>query len=257
MTIVVIDMVFRSPRDLFFLQPHCLELLLQYTFESVADVVDEPYPVCFTNKLNQVEKAGGKRMRELLRHEDDGLDPGLSWLEIGKKFVDSLGHLLPGDLLYLNPLQGPLCRKRMEKTIADGAGEHISVSVISMSINEHPLWVDQLPDKFKQKASFVLDNHQHQGTLRQNKAFVKLLQNGKMSEIKGSQYLGEVFKADGACVHYPAVVVENDLSFQRIIWSPWVKNDDTDVPWFYAVPIWIMARDTPVQMNNRSVGWRV
>jgi len=249
MTLVMIDMISRSPRDLFFMQPLCLETLLQHVVDCVTDVVDDPYFACFTDKPRPVGKACGELVDRLIECEQDELDPGFSWLEIGKRFVDLLGDTSFEEILYLNPLQGPLCRKRIKQIIAGGAGNRAVVSTVSMSINEHPLWVEQVPDKHAFKSSFVLKGYQVKG-LRQNEAFVKALQNGKDVSIKGSQNLGDVYKVDGACVYYPAAVVENELNFNELVRHQWTKNGDTDIPWFYAVPIWSMARNTPVETNS-------
>lgn len=254
MTTVLLDMTFRSSRDAFFLQPHCLGPLLRHAYDCVKDVVDMPVITCLTNKYEEMEEFFGEGTERLQKSVGDELDPGVSWLEIGKRLFASLDDPSSGDLLYVNPLQGPLCRKRLRNTIAAGEGRLTSVSAVSMSVNEHPLWVDQLPDRYAGKTSFVLRGRRSAGSLRRNGDFVQSLQRDKGKKIEGSQNLGQVFKLDGACAYYPRPVVENGLRVDEFVWSPWVKNGDTDIPWFYAVPIWTMARTTPVRINNWDGG---
>ena len=244
MTVVLVDITFRHPRDQFFLQPGFLETLLDHVDACVAGLPVDARTLYFTNRSKLVHESGA-RSDWLLTDMDDDRDPGLDWRDIIRDLLE-VAKVEDGDVLYVNPLHGPISTKRLAQTIEAGQSDRVAASAIPLAVNEHPLWVGLVHARLAARSSIILKQGEVKDSLRQNKDFLREIQNGHDSTILGSHELAQVFKCDGAVIHLPAHVVRGGLVFEELAWVPWERKDETGLPWFYSIPIWTMSRNTAI-----------
>lgn len=254
MTRVLVDMTFRKPRDHFFAQKDILHDLGEYVEKCVHSVLGPVEWVVSTNRKDLVEASSWAAKASVVEPETQlSPDSPFSCVELCAGSLSRLDSHLNGHVLYLNPLQGPLCQSRLRDTIGLGRKGQVVASVISLSVNEHPLWVEQVPARFASKESFILNRKRNGSSLRNDKAMVCAFQGSNGREISGSQHLSDVFKFDAACVYIPESVARRGFQFQEFAWCLWNRARVAEAPWFYAVPIWSMSRDSRVDIAQSSI----
>jgi hypothetical protein len=244
MLTIVLDLTIRSQRDSkILIESYPGKSLLSYILEIINAEFTRYDLLAVTNKKEIGARLRDQHIPVILRKGSGGGEFVFPWTEIAA-FLNANDHLKNLEpecpVVFLSPGVGIVSRHRLAYLHArfQRVNDRVIISASRLPEDCHPSWLRFLPVAYEDKTSFEWD--QLPPPLRRE-VFLKpeiheLFPH--IEEIKGSQWLPELFQADAAIVCCHARQVCKGQVFSEKYWAIELCDPEPDLPvWAYALPI--------------------